>query len=119
MSDIARLIGNEFRLNSVAPPSSLGRFYVKHGACGRGDGVSDRRWKFAAPVGLAVAGFLVVFSADARAAVSDETQFVLNSFSFLVWGPLVMWMCAGFTMLEAGSVRTKNWSDPLKVVQIC
>ena len=39
-----------------------------------------------------------------------ETQFVLNTFAFLVWGALVMWMCAGFTMLEAGSVRTKNAS---------
>ena len=42
--------------------------------------------------------------------MNDETQFVLNSFSFLIWGALVMWMCAGFTMLEAGSVRTKNAS---------
>ena len=41
---------------------------------------------------------------------SEELQFVLNTFSFLVWGALVMWMCAGFTMLEAGSVRTKNAS---------
>ena len=40
----------------------------------------------------------------------DETLFVLNTFSFLIWGALVMWMCAGFTMLEAGSVRTKNAS---------
>ena len=30
-----------------------------------------------------------------------ETQFILNTFSFLVWGALVMWMCAGFTVLEA------------------
>ena len=37
-------------------------------------------------------------------------QFVLNTFSFLVWGSLVMWMCAGFTMLESGAVRTKNAS---------
>ncbi len=37
-------------------------------------------------------------------------SFVLNTFSFLVWGALVMWMCAGFTMLESGSVRTKNAS---------
>ena len=42
--------------------------------------------------------------------MDGETQFVLNSFSFLVWGVLVMWMCAGFTMLEAGSVRTRNAS---------
>ena len=42
--------------------------------------------------------------------VNPETQFVLNTFAFLAWGALVMWMCAGFTMLEAGSVRTKNAS---------
>ncbi len=40
--------------------------------------------------------------------VEQETSFVLNTFSFLIWGALVMWMCAGFTMLETGSVRTKN-----------
>ena len=40
--------------------------------------------------------------------MSGETEFVFNTFSFLVWGGLVMWMAAGFTMLEAGSVRTKN-----------
>ena len=44
------------------------------------------------------------------AGVDDETQFVFNTFSFLVWGALVMWMCAGFTMLESGAVRTKNAS---------
>ena len=42
--------------------------------------------------------------------MSGEVQFILGSFSFLIWGGLVMWMCAGFTMLEAGSVRTKNAS---------
>ena len=41
---------------------------------------------------------------------ADELRFILNTFSFLMWGALVMWMCAGFTMLEAGSVRTKNAS---------
>ncbi len=46
----------------------------------------------------------------AVAGVSDETQFILNTFAFLVWGALVMWMCAGFTMLESGAVRTKNAS---------
>ena len=40
----------------------------------------------------------------------SESDFVFNSFSFLIWGALVMWMCAGFTMLESGSVRTKNAS---------
>ncbi|MGI9311704.1 MAG: ammonium transporter [bacterium] len=51
-----------------------------------------------------------LFAPSALAAVAAETEFVLNTFSFLIWGALVMWMCAGFTMLEAGSVRTKNAS---------
>ena len=41
---------------------------------------------------------------------SGELQFIFNTFSFLLWGALVMWMAAGFTMLESGSVRTKNAS---------
>ena len=53
---------------------------------------------------------LLLAAGSAGAAVPDETQFVLNTFSFLIWGALVMWMCAGFTMLESGSVRTKNAS---------
>ncbi|MEQ9641247.1 MAG: ammonium transporter [Alphaproteobacteria bacterium] len=44
----------------------------------------------------------------AAAAVEVETAYVLNSFSFLVHGFLVMWMAAGFCMLEGGLVRTKN-----------
>ena len=47
---------------------------------------------------------------DAATAPYPDIQFILSSFSFLVWGALVMWMCAGFTMLESGSVRTKNAS---------
>ena len=56
-------------------------------------------------------GFLLGWPSVAHAdGVSDETQFIINTLSFLVWGAMVMWMCAGFTMLEAGSVRTKNAS---------
>ena len=40
----------------------------------------------------------------------EELKFILNTFAFLIWGALVMWMCAGFTMLESGAVRTKNAS---------
>ena len=55
-----------------------------------------------------VAAFgLMMFSSAANAS---ETAFIFNTFSFIFWGALVMWMCAGFTMLEAGSVRTKNTS---------
>ena len=63
-----------------------------------------------------VAGFLAVLALvawpealSAQDGVSD-TGFILNTFSFLIWGALVMWMCAGFTMLESGSVRSKNAS---------
>ena len=59
---------------------------------------------------LAVIGFLACVPTVAQAAVDAETLFVFNTFSFLIWGALVMWMCAGFTMLESGSVRTKNAS---------
>ena len=58
---------------------------------------------------VAALGFFWLATA-ADAALDKEAQFVLNTFSFLIWGALVMWMCAGFTMLEAGSVRTKNVS---------
>ncbi len=58
-----------------------------------------------------LAGFILLAAASsAHAAVEQELQFIFNTFSFLIWGALVMWMCAGFTMLEAGSVRTKNSS---------
>jgi Amt family ammonium transporter len=40
-------------------------------------------------------------------AVSEVT-YILNTFSFLISGVLVMWMAAGFAMLEAGLVRSKN-----------
>lgn len=39
---------------------------------------------------------------------ASDTPFVLNSLFLLVCGALVMFMAAGFTMLEAGSVRAKS-----------
>ena len=44
---------------------------------------------------------------DALNAVT-ELGYALDTFYFLVSGALVMWMAAGFTMLEAGLVRSKN-----------
>ncbi len=49
-----------------------------------------------------------VLAQEAAVGVSPETAFVFNTFSFLVNGALVMWMAAGFAMLESGLVRTKN-----------
>ena len=42
-----------------------------------------------------------------------ELQFALDTFMFLVCGALVMWMAAGFAMLEAGLVRAKNTTEIL------
>ena len=50
----------------------------------------------------------VAVSATASAEVSAETAFIFNTLSFLIHGFLVMWMAAGFCMLEAGLVRSKN-----------
>ncbi len=58
---------------------------------------------------IAAVVFLLA-SSNVYAAAEAEAGYIFNSFSFLLWGVLVMWMCAGFTMLEAGSVRTKNAS---------
>jgi len=57
---------------------------------------------------LAATVAVVGFTRAAAAEVSEETAFILNSLSFLMHGFLVMWMAAGFAMLEAGLVRTKN-----------
>lgn len=42
--------------------------------------------------------------------VSGGTGYILNTLLFLIGGFLVMWMAAGFAMLEAGLVRSKNVS---------
>ncbi|PCI42355.1 MAG: ammonium transporter [Rhodospirillaceae bacterium] len=56
--------------------------------------------------GLAAA--LTLTAAPAFAEVSEETAFIFNTFSFLFNGALVMFMAAGFAMLESGLVRSKN-----------
>ena len=42
-----------------------------------------------------------------------EFGYALDTFYFLVCGALVMWMAAGFSMLEAGLVRAKNTTEIL------
>jgi len=42
-----------------------------------------------------------------------ELQYALDTFYFLVMGAFVMWMAAGFSMLEAGLVRSKNTAEIL------
>ena len=42
-----------------------------------------------------------------------ELQYALDTFYFLICGAFVMWMAAGFAMLEAGLVRAKNTTEIL------
>jgi len=57
-----------------------------------------------------LAGSMIALPALALAedAPVSEMSFILNTFSFLIMGVLVMWMAAGFGMLESGLVRSKN-----------
>lgn len=62
-----------------------------------------------------LAGGVVALTSPALAqtiptGVSSETAFVFNTLLFLIGGFLVMFMAAGFAMLEAGLVRSKNVS---------
>src|SRR6056297_210839 len=58
--------------------------------------------------GIAAAAAIALTPAMASAAVDSEVAFIFNTFSFLLCGVLVMFMAAGFAMLESGLVRTKN-----------
>ena len=42
-----------------------------------------------------------------------ELQYAMDTFYFLICGALVMWMAAGFAMLESGLVRAKNTTEIL------
>lgn len=59
---------------------------------------------------LAGAGLATPALADDTAVLKHvfELQYAMDTFYFLVCGALVMWMAAGFAMLEAGLVRAKN-----------
>ena len=60
---------------------------------------------------LMLVGILVLGNnTEVQAAVSGETAFIFNTFSFLIHGLLVMFMACGFAMLESGLVRAKNTS---------
>ncbi len=48
--------------------------------------------------------------AEQVAANAANDSFIFSTLLFLIGGFLVMWMAAGFAMLEAGMVRTKNVS---------
>jgi Amt family ammonium transporter len=63
-------------------------------------------------IGIFLAAAAYAQTADPAAAASTELpadgKYIMNTLLFLMTGFLVMWMAAGFAMLEAGMVRTKN-----------
>ena len=59
-------------------------------------------------VGLPAAIAAFALAAPAHAQEINEDPFIFNSLSYLMHGFMVMWMAAGFCMLEAGLVRSKN-----------
>ncbi|NOQ51812.1 MAG: ammonium transporter [Desulfuromonadaceae bacterium] len=61
-------------------------------------------------ISILATGLLLGLPALALAedAPVSEMSYILNTFSFLIMGVLVMWMAAGFAMLESGLVRSKN-----------
>ena len=51
---------------------------------------------------------VLLISSSAHAAVDPEVSYILNTLLFLIGGFLVMWMAAGFAMLESGLVTSKS-----------
>ena len=60
------------------------------------------------PVSALLAMSVPALAQDVPAAVPTDMVFIMNSLLFLVGGFLVFFMAAGFAMLEAGLVRSKN-----------
>ncbi|MEL7464442.1 MAG: ammonium transporter [Pseudomonadota bacterium] len=69
-----------------------------------------RNLSIAAVAALAVApvGVFAQTTAAQAVAPASDTAFLFNTLFMLLAGLLVMWMAVGFTMLEAGFVRSKN-----------
>ena len=84
--------------------------------------ITQTRFSLFSPMRTALAGLLAfgaaafvlsisAYAQDATAASTElpaDGQYIMNTLLFLIGGFLVMWMAAGFAMLEAGMVRTKN-----------
>ncbi|MEM7730218.1 MAG: ammonium transporter [Pseudomonadota bacterium] len=88
---------------------------ARQGSTGFGTGGRIGSGRIAAVAGLTALAAVWPTAAFAQDAVTvveaaNSTQFVFNTLLFLIGGFLVMWMAAGFAMLEAGFVRTKNVS---------
>jgi len=71
--------------------------------------------KYSIPTAAGALGIFAIASPAlaqdaAKATMTMDAKYVFNTLLFLIGGFLVMWMAAGFAMLEAGLVRSKNVS---------
>ncbi len=64
--------------------------------------------RMAATAGLIAVLASVAGGSPAQAQEATETAYIFNTLSFMIHGFLVMFMAAGFAMLESGLVRSKN-----------
>ena len=64
----------------------------------------------AAAIAVCLPSIALAQDAPTLESLAANDAFVFNTLLFLIGGFLVMWMAAGFAMLEAGFVRTKNVS---------
>jgi Amt family ammonium transporter len=69
--------------------------------------------KFLKIAGLSGVAAMTAMPALAQDAAADPVPYIMTTLLFLVGGFLVFWMAAGFAMLEAGLVRSKNVTTQL------
>jgi len=75
----------------------------------------NKLYKYSFPAAVSALGIFTIASPAlaqdaAKATMTMDAKYVFNTLLFLIGGFLVMWMAAGFAMLEAGLVRSKNVS---------
>ena len=71
-------------------------------------------------IGYFFAGTAIYFSFRwsryANTTVSAEVQYIFNTILFLMSGFLVMWMAAGFAMLESGWLHLKVYQQSVQKI---
>ena len=70
--------------------------------------IITKKMRLGAFASLAIAGLFAFTGSPAEAGEVSETAYIFNTLSFMIHGFLVMFMAAGFAMLESGLVRSKN-----------
>ena len=70
--------------------------------------IKNSNWQKLSAIILGALAIPFALPTAAIAAPDAETAYIFNSFSFLIHGFMVALMAAGFCMLEAGLVRSKN-----------